>query len=1076
MPTRIKNLRTEYLREPFGVTSRTPRLSWQIETDEPDRWVRGATLRVDVSGEVSMQANRLLWRSGPLPVETVFVHLPADLPYVSGMTLYWVLRLDAANGTGVAESEIASFGMGILHETEWRATWISHWDSGITPTGQKRLRFIEHPVADRAAKRAMQEGAPVIAWFRCTFPIEATKVVRRMEARFLAQTADLQGRINGIALLVNEHRIDSEFSTDRFLVASIPAAYCIAGDNLLAVRSVNGLCFAHTANLLGALEITFEDGESRRIETGPGWQSCMLKSDTEAEFPPTADASWVNARLASNMHRLAWSDLRHPHPEIGGEAADMSLCRPKLPASYLRKEFVIQDAVLTARLFISGLGLYHLYLNGRRVGGRAFAPHPTNYGKKILYDSLEVGHLLKAGPNAIGVILGNGRFFAPRLNHLVGSHSYGYPMLLCQLEVSLAGGRRQYVLSDGSWRSTSNGPVRENNEYDGEAYHATDELDGWADSGFDDAGWAGIFEVLPPSVRIVSSGVEENNVVEQGEPVEIVECGGRYIVDFGRPIYGNVSITAPGRVGDCASWVSGYSLNQAGGLLRENNRSALSRDTYYFKGGGTESWQPLFRGQGFRRVEIERWPGMPQRDQIRANVIRNAVDRIGFFSCSDPLVNRIYENITNVQQMYFRGLPMDPDRDERMGWMGDIARNAGSFLWNWDAPAFFHKWMDDIALEQEADGHVPDVVPAYWDVFTDSITWPASFIFIPWLLHRRYGDTRFLSDHFDGRKRWIDFVTSRLREDFTTDACVYNDWCDTATLEQGNYHFGKTDGALISTAYIAQYFRVMAQMAQVLGKAGDAERYLQMLEKVNAGFIRRFTCDGRKPLCQTQCAHALAICFDLIPPEAKPEFHRSFAASIEKAAGHPTAGLIGMQWLFRAMSIIGRDDIAFAMLRKIECPSWGYMIAKGSRGIWEKWNTDKEGPGMNSEALIFLGGGIIDWLFRNLAGIRPNAVAGRSFILQPSVDLPIAAAAATHRCPHGIIASDWKKEADHLRWEVRVPFGSEATVELPPGWEFWGAGDAQEGTSFSRTLPAGCHLLHARGPVPGTGWPRGGEI
>lgn len=384
-------------------------------------------------------------------------------------------------------------------------------------------------------------------------------------------------------------------------------------------------------------------------------------------------------------------DRKHETEEDWHAYITAEIAECELPARYVRREFELPKQVKRATAYVSGLGFYELFVNGQEVEDQRMEPGLTLYNKRILYVTHDLTEELQQGRNALGVILGNGRFWSPRRFTPAKYYHGGTPRLLFQMHIEYADGTEERLLSDRSWQITDQGPIRLNNEYDGERYDARMELSGWSAVGYDAAEWQSA-DVLPaPGGRMQAQMIEPMCVVEELKPISVTPYADGYIVDMGQSFYGNTRIRVRGPAGTEIRLTSAYSLNEDGSLRVRDNREALCTDSYILKGEGQESWAPRFKGQGFRRVWVQGWPGVPTVDNFVGEVFSMDLPESGRFACSDPLINQIYSNCRWTQRMYLRSVPMDPDRDERQGWTGDQNQNVLSYSYSWQIFPFFRK-------------------------------------------------------------------------------------------------------------------------------------------------------------------------------------------------------------------------------------------------------------------------------------------------------------------------------------------------------------------------------------------------
>jgi len=740
-------------------------------------------------------------------------------------------------------------------------------------------------------------------------------------------------------------------------------------------------------------------------------------------------ASWTMGLLAATDWQAKWiGGGEVKSPRSGEDARSLS-------ARYLRREFSVEKKVVRATTYVCGLGFFDLYLNGSKVSGHVMNPALSDYRKAVYCLTFDVTSLLRNGRNAIGVALGNGRFFAPRLRSPAVTVDYGYPKMLLQTEITYDDGTSTRIVSDESWKLTTEGPIRANSEYDGEEYDARMEMEGWNRSGFDDTKWENAQLVEAPQGGLRAQMIEPMRVTQTLKPVAISNPKpGVFIVDMGQNFYGTLRMKARGPRGTEVRLTGAYSLLPDGMLKTADNRGARATDVYTFKGEGEEVWNPQFKGQGFRRVQVTGFPGTPTVENFDGLVIHTDAQAVGEFTCSNDLVNRIHRAIGWGCRMFLRSAPMDPDRDERQAWMGDPAKDSESEAFNFNVAAFYSKWMDDVGRSQRPDGTIPDV-SMNWDWGND-VEWPSVFTIIPdWLLDF-YADRRVLETHYDAMKRWVLTMDRIHRQaDGTLKSKAYADWCDTYSMDGRGGDCGKTPQQLVSTAYHYHNCRIMACAAQRLKRADDEKQFNEMAEQLKAAFHKRFFDPASgKYESGTQCAYVLPLAFGLVPQEHRKLVIDNLVNDILVTHdGHLSVGLIGMQWLMQVLTDIDRPDVAWTVVTQTTRPSWGYMIGKGATTIWERWDCDTRDPGMNSEALLIQAGNLDAWFYRTLAGINddPSQPAFKHIIIKPRLLGDLTWVSAHHDSPYGRILSSWKRNDGQLAMEVTIPANTTATVYVP---------------------------------------------
>ena len=709
-----------------------------------------------------------------------------------------------------------------------------------------------------------------------------------------------------------------------------------------------------------------------------------------------------------------------------------------LSARMLRHEFILAKKIKSAAAFVSGLGLFELYLNGQKIGDQVLAPALTQYNARAFYLTFDVTKYLQSDKNVVGAILGNGRFFAPRTGK-DQVRSFGFPKLICQIEIQFVDGTTQTILSDESWKLSTNGPIRKNNEYDGEYYDARQELKDWSKSGFDDSVWQNAELVGKPGEKLVAQPNECMKIMDQITPVSVKEATpGKFIFDMGQNMVGWVELQVKGNKGDKIALRFAETLKEDGTLFLDNIRSAEVTDTYILKGDGEEKWEPRFTYHGFRFVEMTGFPGTPTLNSIKGKVIHDAMEETGSFKCSNQLINSIYKNAYWGIRGNYRSMPTDcPQRDERQGWLGDRSAECTgeSFLFN--LTNLYNKWVTDMSDAQIANGSLPDIAPAYWPTYSDNTTWPGTFIFASDMLYSQYGDRRTIETHYPEMQKWISHMSQFLNEDIMPKD-TYGDWCvppeDLKLINTGD-PLRVTSGAYIGTAYFIFELKMMQKFAYLLGKEADAAGYGKTAEAMKIAFNKKFLNYAEGKYSNNTCtANILALAFDLVPPEFKEKtVNNLLAKMLGENATHIGNGLIGGQWLMRTLTSTSHADVAYALASQNTYPSWGYMVGKGATTIWELWNGDHGDPGMNSGNHVMLLGDLIIWYYESLAGIKsdPEIPGFRHILMHPTVTGDLTFVDASYKSIMGTIKSSWKLSSGEFDWKITIPANSTATVYVP---------------------------------------------
>jgi len=712
----------------------------------------------------------------------------------------------------------------------------------------------------------------------------------------------------------------------------------------------------------------------------------------------------------------------------------------RLSARYFRKEFKAGQSIKNATVHIVGLGHYELYINGNKIGDQVLAEPPTDYTQAVKYNTFDVTKQLKAGTNAIGAVLGNGRFFTMRPKYKPKKiKEFGFPKMLLQLEITYADGHKQVITSDASWKFTADGPIRTNNEYDGEEYDATKELNGWTLPGYKDDQWLKPQLVDAPGGRLEPQMNEFIKVVKTIKPISIAQIKpGLWIMDMGQNFAGWVQMKVRGKAGDKVTLRYAETLKKEGDLYVANLRDAKVTDIYTLKGVGEEVWHPVFVFHGFRFVEISGYPGTPTVDDFEGQVVSDDMENTGQLATSNQWINQIYRNSYWGILSNYKGMPIDcPQRNERMPWLGDRAIGSLGESFVFDNEKLYAKWLDDIEEAQRPDGCIPDVAPAYWNYYSDNMTWPGTYILIADMLYNQYGDKGPIEKHYASMKKWLSYMRSKYIKNDLMTKDKYGDWCvppESPELIHSRDSSRNTNGEVIATAYYYRMLFLMQHFAKLLNKPQEANEFSTIALRTALAFNNKFL--DRKTFKysnNTVTANLLPLYFGMVPAEDKPAVFRNIVNKIDEANDHISTGVVGTQWLMRGLSSYGRTDLAYKIATNTDYPSWGYMIKHNATAIWELWNGDTAAPAMNSHNHVMLLGDLIAWFYQDLAGIKADAPGFKTIKMKPEPVGGLDSVAASYETPYGLVKSSWKKVDNNMQWHITVPANTRALIYLPVG-------------------------------------------
>lgn len=759
-----------------------------------------------------------------------------------------------------------------------------------------------------------------------------------------------------------------------------------------------------------------------------------------------------------------------------------------LPAArQYRREFDAPKKIQRATVYATALGIYELYLNGQRVGDALFAPGWTDYHQRAYYWTYDVTPLVKKGRNALGAWLADGWYsgyigfglLTGIGTEKIGRYTYGKtPAIMAQLEIEYTDGSRDTVVTDKSWKVTGDGPIREADFLMGECYDARHELTGWAKAGFKDQAWesailaaengsvpAMFVEGTNPATpagkpenkgRLVDLAFKRPPVLEAfpGVPVRAIEeikpvaitspTNGVYIFNLGQNFAGVVRLKVKGPAGTTVQLRYGEMLHPEGTLMTENLRKARATDHYVLRGDRNgEMWSPRFTFHGFQYVELTGFPGKPDKDTITGIVLHSDTPLTSSFECSDPVPNRLFKNVVWTQRANFLDLPTDcPQRDERFGWTGDAQIYVRTATYNADVAAFYTKWLRELMESQRPSGTFPGYAPFPFQHGQDFGTaWCDAGVICPWTIWQAYGDTRIIERCWPCMVRFLEWRKKTSREFLGIKHG--NGWGDWLNINE------PTPIEYIDTVYFGYSAKLMADMAQAIGKTKEAAEYRELFNNIKTAFAREYVKPDGTLSVNTQTAYALALYMDLLSPELRRPMGQVLADKLRSGEtadnSGMTTGFLGTRPLLPVLSRVGEHDLAVKHFQSRKFPSWGYEVEQGATTIWERWNSytkdkgfgGKQNAQMNSFAHYSFGA-VCEWMFFQLAGIDSEGPGYRRIVIRPSPPSPgsnperepIHWVKAHYDSIHGRIVSNWRRTADRFQLETKIPANTTATVHV----------------------------------------------
>ncbi len=707
---------------------------------------------------------------------------------------------------------------------------------------------------------------------------------------------------------------------------------------------------------------------------------------------------------------------------------------------YLRKDFkTAAKKIEKARLYATARGAYQVYLNGKKVGDDFWSPGWTDYNKRIQTTTYDVTNMLSASDaNTLGAVVADG-WYSGRLAWKLseGKGFYGkIPEFLAQLEIVYSDGTKEIICTDETWKAGLGG-ILNSDLYDGEEFDARREPIGWNAPDFDDSAWK---EVSTKPVENTPSLDPRRNqpivIKDTLTPISVKEISpGTYIFDIGQNMVGWAKIKIDGQSGQKIKIRFAEMLNDDGTLYVENYRTARSTD-YYTCAGGKAEWEPNFTYHGFRYVELSGLPAGEKipLDSVEGRVLFNDMPLIGSFICSEPKINQLQSNIQWGQRSNFFSVPTDcPQRDERLGWTGDIQVFAPTAAFNMDVNAFMTKWLVDLDDARSTGNSVPKYAPVLNDKLQGGPAWGDAATLCPWEIYLSYGNPKILRNTFEMMKRHVDHCVS-ISKDYVYPDYGYGDWLEPFSEDRR----GTTPRSLIGTAFTARSAEVTAKTAKIIGRKNEAKKYEEIAQKAKEAFVKNFVdLETGKVKSGNQTAYLLALSFDLLPENIRPKAFENLKDSIKRSNYHIGTGFVGTPLINPTLSRYGDYALAMRLLKNETYPSWLYPINQGATTMWERWNSYTKDKGFGDVSMNsfnhYAYGAIGKWMYSEVGGLAldPKQPGYKNIIFAPKPDKTMRYASAKHITPYGEAASIWKYTDGVLEWKVTIPANATGTIVFP---------------------------------------------
>ena len=1029
-------LRVDGLTTPLGIDDPAPRFQWQLQ--DPAHGAKQTAYEVQVASraELLRRGKADIWDSGRVASgESLNVRYAG--PAVTASTRYfWRVKVWDAAGKPYAESEIGWWETGLLKQDGWRAQWIGFETAEEAAVRHAPAVWIASPDAKSLAAEKNKEQR-----FAYRATVTLAKPVRRAALYATAQDT-VSAWINGTQVLTADAFPAWKQMPWRKFVRTEVTGKLAAGANTVAIEAVHYAAAADAAPMIATLVVEYEDGTTATFVSGTDWKTALHPAEgwQQKGFD---DAGWKTA--------VAWLSLQGAHSEPAWH--------PWIPDSVkqLRQSFIVDKPVKSARLYATALGAYIMGLNewwGTR--DQVLTPGWTDFRERVYYQTYDVTAQIRQGKNAMSAMLAPG-WYETSLEWQQQPNNYGAtpPALRAQLRIEHTDGSVEWVATDASWQA-SESQILHSELYDGESMNSDEGWVGVSSPDFHDDWFKDrAIAVHPAPVQILSQDFPPIRVERTLKAVALTQPKpGVWVYDFGQNLSGVETLDLPTGAKITVRMRFAEVLNPDGTLYTDNLRTAKATDTFILSGpsGGRDIFTPLFTFHGFRYAELTGFPGKPDINAVKANVLHTDAPFTAKLETGSAMVNQMWSNILWGQRSNFVGVPTDcPQRDERLGWMGDAEVFWRAASYNMDLAAFSRKFSGDMRGTQAGTPFYGIYSPGTSRQNAGSAAgWSDAGVIVPWTSWLQTGDTAIIEQNWAAMEKYLNAIEAANPDGlWKRDAGTpFGDWLSPE---------GKTDYTLIASAYWAYDTTLMRQMAHATGRAQDEEKYARLFEKIRTAFQKQFVRDdgfvagadnSASPFGQinnpdakskggdTQTGYVLALHMNLLPEALRPAAAEKLAEKIEANHGLLGTGFLGTPYLLEELTRAGHAKLAYQLLLNTAYPSWGYMVEHGATTMWERWNGDqmRDDPSMNSYN-HYAYGAVADWIYRYAAGVdtTPLDAGFHTIVLHPVFDARLGHIAFDYASAYGAIHSDWTVKGTTAEWHVSLPANTTGWLELSAG-------------------------------------------